>query len=140
MWWSCFGCNSNVGCYRRCRGNENIGTKAGEFFLGDFEDCRWNLSRCRLETGRQLLGKFNVDKVDTLNTVPVLFEVDKNYNTFIFHELDNVGCFGKFRVDMGFHKGMECIHLFGLGHSHDCKNFSETTGNRDVFFFGSDWI
>ena len=45
--------------------------------------------------------------------------------------MDNVGCFGKFRVDMGFHKGMECIHLFGLGHSHDCKNFSETTGNRE---------
>ena len=87
-----------------------------------------------------MLGKFNVDEVNTLNSIPVLFEVGKDYNTFIFHELDDIGCFGEFGVYMGFDQGMECIHLLGLGHSHDSEYFSETTGNRDVFFFGSDGI
>ena len=87
-----------------------------------------------------MLGKFNVEKVNTLNAIPVLFEVSKNYNTFIFHELENVGCFSKFGVDMGFYQGMECIHLLGLGHSHDSEDFSEATGNRDVFIFGSNWV
>ena len=62
-----------------------------------------------------MFGKFKVDEVNTLNSIPVLFEVGKDYNTFIFHELDNVGCFGKFGAYMGFYKGMECVHLLGFG-------------------------
>ena len=95
IWWSCFGCNSDVGCDRRCRRSKEIGTETVEFFLCNFKNCRRNLSRGRFETGRQMFGKFNVDEVDTLNTVPVLFEVGENYDTFIFHELENVGCFSE---------------------------------------------
>ena len=87
-----------------------------------------------------MFGKFNVDEVNTLNTVPVLFEVGKDYDTFFFHELENAGCFSKLWVNMGLHKGVECVHLLGLGHSHDSENFSEATGNRDVFFFGSNCV
>ena len=101
--WSRFGCNSDVGCYKRYRRNKEIGAKAVELFLGNFEDCRWNLSRCRFETGRQLLVKFNVDEVNTLNIIPLLLEVGKYCDTFIFHELDYVSCFGELRVNMGLH-------------------------------------
>ena len=87
-----------------------------------------------------MLSEFNVDGVNTLNTIPVLFEVGKDYDTFIFHELDNVGCFGEFWVYMGFDQGMECIHLLGLRHSHDSEYFSKATGNRNVFFFRSNGI
>ena len=44
IWWSGFGCNSDVGCYGRCRRNVKIGTETVEFFLCDFKDCRRNLS------------------------------------------------------------------------------------------------
>jgi hypothetical protein len=87
-----------------------------------------------------MLGKFNMDKVNTLNAIPVLFEVGKNYDTFIFHELDNVGCFGKFGIYMGFDQGMECIHLLRFRHGHDSENFGESTGNRDVFFLRSNRV
>ncbi len=30
--------------------------------------------------------------------------------------------------------------MLRLGHSHDSEYFSETTGDRDVFFFGSNGI
>ena len=49
-----------------------------------------------------MLSEFNVDWVNALNTIPVLFEVGEDYYTFIFHELDNVGCFGEFWIYMGF--------------------------------------
>jgi len=111
IWGSCFGCNSDVGGYRGCRRDQEISAKAVEFFLGDFEDCRRNLSCSRFETGRQLLGEFNMDEVNTLNSIPVLFEVGKYYYTFIFHELEDVGSFGELWINMGLHEGIEGIHL-----------------------------
>ena len=60
IWGCCFGSDCDVGCYRRCRRDEKIGTETVEFFLGDFKDSRRDFSRSRLQTGRQMLGEFNV--------------------------------------------------------------------------------
>lgn len=68
-----------------------------------------------------------MDRVNTLKAIPIPSEVGKRNNTFIVHELEDVGSFSKIGIDMGL----------GFRHSHDCKDFSETTWNWDIFFFRS---
>ena len=42
-----------------------------------------------------------MNRIDTLDAIPILSEVGKDNDTFIVHELEDVGSFGKFGINMG---------------------------------------
>ena len=61
-----------------------------------------------------------MDEVNTLNSIPILFEVGEDDDAFIFHELNDVGGFSKFWIDMGLHEVVEGLHLLSFSHGHHC--------------------
>ncbi len=42
-----------------------------------------------------------MNRVNALNAIPILSEVGKNNDTFIVHELEDIGGFSKIGIDMG---------------------------------------
>ena len=76
-----------------------------------------------------------MNRINALNAIPILSEIDKDNDTFIVHELEDVGSFIKIGIDMGFEQAKKSVHLLGFRHGHDSEYFSETTWNWDSFFF-----